>query len=69
MDIVFHYPPELTQLLIQTIPLLCPSKKDVLSFFKGAGVLHLQPHSPFAGHLAVVMLPMASTLSTVSFEF
>jgi restriction system protein len=38
MDIVFHYPPELTQLLIQTIPLLCPSKPDVLLFFKGAGV-------------------------------
>jgi len=38
MDIIFHYPPELTQLLIQTIPLLCPSKNDVLLFFKGAGV-------------------------------
>ncbi|HWW15183.1 MAG TPA: restriction endonuclease [Candidatus Dormibacteraeota bacterium] len=38
MDIVFHYPPELTQLLVQTIPLLCPSKSDVLLFFKGAGV-------------------------------
>ena len=40
MDIVFHYPPELTQLLIDTIPLLCRSKKDVLLFFKGAGVPH-----------------------------
>jgi hypothetical protein len=38
VNIVFHYPPELTQLLIQTIPLLCPSKQDVLTFFKGAGV-------------------------------
>jgi restriction system protein len=38
MDIVFHYPHELTQLLIQTVPLLCPSKDDVLLFFKGAGV-------------------------------
>lgn len=38
MDIVFHYPPELTQLLIQTIPLLCPTKDDVLLFFKGAAV-------------------------------
>lgn len=38
MEIVFHYPPELTQLLVQTIPLLCPSKPDVLLFFKGAGV-------------------------------
>jgi restriction system protein len=38
MDIAFHYPPELTQLLITTIPLLCPSKDDVLLFLKGAGV-------------------------------
>ena len=38
LDIVFHYPPELTQLLIQTIPLLCPAKRDVLLFFKGSGV-------------------------------
>jgi hypothetical protein len=37
-DIVFHYPPELTQLLTQTIPLLCPAKRDVLMFFKGSGV-------------------------------
>jgi restriction system protein len=34
----------LTQLLIQTIPLLCPSKPDVLLFFKGAGV----PESVFS---------------------
>jgi restriction system protein len=38
VDVVFHYPPELTQLLIQTIPLLCPTKRDVLSFFRGSGV-------------------------------
>lgn len=38
VDVVFHYPPELTQLLVQTIPLLCPSKRDVLTFFRGAGV-------------------------------
>ena len=37
MDIVYHYPPELTQLLIDTIPLLCRGKKDVILFFKGAG--------------------------------
>lgn len=37
MEIVFHYPPELTQLLIDTIPLLCRAKKDVILFFKGAG--------------------------------
>jgi restriction system protein len=38
VDIVFHYPPELTQLLINTIPLLCPAKRDVLTFFRGSGV-------------------------------
>ena len=38
MDIVYHYPPELFQLLIQVIPLLCRSKDDILLFFKGAGV-------------------------------
>lgn len=36
--VVFHYPPELLQLLKDTIPLLCRSKADVLSFFRGAGV-------------------------------
>jgi len=38
MDIVYHYPPELLQLLIDCIPLLCRSKQDVLLFFRGAGV-------------------------------
>lgn len=38
MDISFHYPPELLQLLIDTIPKLCKSKRDVLLFFQGAGV-------------------------------
>ena len=38
MDITFHYPPELLSLLVDTIPLLCRSKDDVLLFFKGAGV-------------------------------
>ena len=38
MDISFHYPPELFQLLVDTIPLLCRSKLDVLLFFKGAGI-------------------------------
>ncbi|MCI0627886.1 MAG: restriction endonuclease [Acidobacteria bacterium] len=36
--VVFHYPPELLQLLKDTIPLLCRSKKDMLLFFRGAGV-------------------------------
>jgi restriction system protein len=37
-DITFHYPPELFNLLVDTIPLLNRSKKDVLIFFRGAGV-------------------------------
>jgi restriction system protein len=35
---VFHYPPDLLELLVQTIPLLNKSKKSVLLFLKGAGV-------------------------------
>src|SRR5580704_5184190 len=38
MEIIHHYPPELLALLIDTIPKLCKSKKDLLTFFKGAGV-------------------------------
>jgi restriction endonuclease Mrr len=38
MDITFHYPPELLSLLIDTIPLLNKTKKDVFLFFQGAGV-------------------------------
>lgn len=38
IDNTFHYPPELLNLLIDTIPRLCKSKDDVLLFFKGAGV-------------------------------
>lgn len=38
MDISFHYPPELLQLLIDTLPKLCKSKNDLLLFFQGAGV-------------------------------
>lgn len=38
MDITYHYPPDLTQLLIQTSPRLCPRKKYVVLFFRGAGV-------------------------------
>lgn len=38
VDIVFPYPPELTQLLMNTILLLCPAKRDVLTFFRGSGV-------------------------------
>ena len=37
-DITFQYPPELFNLLVDTIPLLSRSKKDVVLFFQGAGV-------------------------------
>lgn len=39
-DITFHYPPELFNLLVDAIPLLNRSKKDVVLFFRGAGVPH-----------------------------
>ena len=38
MDITYHYPPELFQLLVDTIPRLCRSKRDVVIFFRGAGI-------------------------------
>jgi len=38
LEIIHHYPPEILNLLVDTIPLLCRSKNDVLVFFKGAGV-------------------------------
>src|SRR3989442_1029481 len=38
MDISFHYPPELLNLLDETLPKLCKSKNDLLLFFQGAGV-------------------------------
>ncbi|MEW6710959.1 MAG: restriction endonuclease [Candidatus Riflebacteria bacterium] len=38
MDIIYQYPPELFNLLVDTIPLLCRSKTDCLLFFQGAGV-------------------------------
>jgi restriction endonuclease Mrr len=41
IDITFHYPPELMNLLIDTIPLLNKTKKDVFLFFQGAGVTDL----------------------------
>jgi restriction system protein len=34
----FHYPPELFELLVSTIPLLNKSKKSLLLFFRGAGI-------------------------------
>jgi restriction system protein len=37
-DITFQYPPELFDLLVDTIPLLNKAKRGVLLFFQGAGV-------------------------------
>lgn len=34
----FHYPPEVFELLVKTIPLLCKSKKAVILFMQGSGV-------------------------------
>ena len=34
----YHFPPDLMTLLIDTIPLLCRSKADLMLFFRGAGV-------------------------------
>lgn len=34
----FQYPPEIIKLLIDVIPLLCRSKRDVILFMRGAGV-------------------------------
>lgn len=36
----YHYPPDLFQLLVAAIPRLCRSKRDVITFFRGAGVEH-----------------------------
>lgn len=38
MDITYHYPPELFNLLVDTIPLLNKGKRDVVEFFRGAGI-------------------------------
>ena len=38
MEEKYHYPPELMQLLVDTVPRLFRSKRDVILFFRGAGV-------------------------------
>jgi restriction system protein len=38
MSVVYHYSPDLLQLLVDTIEVLCRSKRDVILFFRGAGV-------------------------------
>jgi len=35
---IFHFSPDLINLLIETIPRLCKTKKDVIIFFQSAGV-------------------------------
>lgn len=37
MTDAYHYPPDVFALLVDTIPVLCRSKNDVLIFFRGAG--------------------------------
>ena len=37
MDECYHYPPDVFNLLVDTIPLLCKGKNDVLLFLRGAG--------------------------------
>jgi restriction system protein len=38
MNDIYHYPPDLFDLVVQTIPLLNRSKRSVLTFFNGAGI-------------------------------
>jgi restriction system protein len=38
IDITYHYPPELRELLCDAIPCLFRAKQGVIDFFKGAGV-------------------------------
>ncbi|MCP9447051.1 MAG: restriction endonuclease [Nitrospira sp.] len=58
MNIPHHYPPELLNLLIKTIPLLFRSKKDVVTFFHGAGVS--------ASHLADVREKVETAPATIN---
>jgi restriction system protein len=46
VDLTFHFPPELLKLLVDAVPKICKSKKDLLLFFQGAGVRGelLSPH-------------------------
>ena len=38
MEQTYHYPPEFLNLMVDCIPLLNPSKRDLITFFRGAGV-------------------------------
>lgn len=46
MDTYFHFPPDLFNLLVDTIPRLNKTKKDLLLFFQNVGVqkAQLQPY-------------------------
>lgn len=46
IDLSFHYPAELMNLLVDTIPLLNRGKKDVFLFFRGAGVANSLMQAP-----------------------
>ena len=37
MDTVYHYPPDLFELVVETLPLLCRGKMNVIEYFRGAG--------------------------------
>jgi hypothetical protein len=38
VDEAYHYPADLMSLMVEVIPRLCRSKRDVLTYFRGAGV-------------------------------
>jgi hypothetical protein len=54
----FHYPADLLELLIKTIPRLVKSKQSVILFFQGAGVAEED--------LAAVSEAIKSTTATIS---
>jgi hypothetical protein len=49
-DLPYHYPTELIQLLTEAIPALCPGKRDVLVFFKSAGI----PPAVLSDHVSIL---------------
>jgi restriction endonuclease Mrr len=55
---VFHFPPDFLNLLVDTIPRLCKSKKDVLIFFSSAGV-----HQRFLADLSEKLQKDASSIN------
>ncbi len=38
MNDIYHYPPDLFEMIVQVVPLLNKSKMSVITFFKGAGI-------------------------------